>query len=978
MAGIIRWRDLQNILTTEAQINLLAGLAVNADLLNQLAGFTGNGAALNLAIATVPTINSHVAKDLSTAHPLVPNTIDGGVLASGTVAKAKLAFAAMDSVDKLILNNSISSLQGLHDQLQIQVQNLYSVLFPSITGDIAQQFDQLVNHIEKLEDAHDASAISFGNEYAITSNALIGAIQVSVPMDKIKFFKTGDIVEFRDTASGPETRTLIGVDYNGGQIGWTDSLLQEYRIANSGTVKNVTQGNIKQSLDRSLRNTTDILTGRLTINQTSSDDALVINKTGLGYTTRFNNLSAKSDLDYVLELGRTDNTSVFKILDSNKRLGFEVSDQGNVFSTDYTLSDRTSNYKGLITKQPLMADRTWTFPNRSGLIGLGDLTFTELLKVSFIPATKQLSIAPGTLVDYTGQRVSAWIEMENPSQFAGTIIDIQARFIADNEALSLGSQWQVFTVYITDSDIVNFFYGPKETTKALAIAEYQNFLPSAYMKLAKIVIQGDGLGGILQSSIEILEDQRPFLTQGMSAAYYEEMIISVNGWAAGTLISIPPNSKAGGVIQTYKLGRGQLEVYIDGICQDVGIDYEETQGEPVGRIRVLKDIANNSKIKFRITFKAAAVTGGFDVPSLQTAYNAGPIISVSDIYGPVKLLSFDTDLLLDIIGSVSIANKIYNLKAISFTPGPLVGDLDKNQLYIDSNSELVFHQYKSSVTKEYNLITELDDAKTLTRMQMFNAAGTVIPKGRAVALHPSMPNAIVLCNASNNLSTSRCIGITLQNIEVGQIGDVVTSGLFKLTGLGIAHNSVVVVDPRNPGIIALKSSVNFLPNDEYMEVGIVDGGHLIVDLISVPKTKQVWKIGIAGESFDANVTKLVRFAINGETRGRVYKADKANANMEQKFWVVAAVNPTVAVSIGDPINLFKIVEIHSSESAFDDQDIGKPLYLDSDGTFKSWRTLNGLFTLGDAAIKIGVIEDRRKFIVDGIQMMGTAPGPLFT
>jgi hypothetical protein len=976
MAGIIRWRDLQNIITTEAEINLLSGLLIDGLQINRLAGFTGTGLDLNNAVGTILTINQHVAKDLATAHPLMPNTIDGGVLTNGTVAKSKLSFTPLDNVDKLVLDNAIAALQGDHTQLHGQVQNLYTILFPSVTGDIAEQFDQLLSHIEKLENAHDATAISFGNQYSISSNALVGATQVSVSLNEIKFFKTGDEVEFRDTNSGPETRILIGVDYNGGQIGWTDPLLQDYRILNSGIVKNNSQANTQTAIDRSLRNTTDELVGRLTITQTSDNDAFVINKTGLGYTARFNTFYGKTN-NWALELGNNNDSTYFRVDNDQGRTAFKISDQGGVEARDFSLEDRTSLFKGLITKQPLTANCTWTLPNRSGFIGLGDLTFTELLRVSLLPTTKQLNIAPGTLIDYTGQRISAWIDMEEPCQFTGTTIDIQSKFISDSQALTLGSQWQVFTVYITDSNVVNFFYGPKETTKALAIAEYQNFLPSAYMKLAKIVVQGDGVGGILQSSIEILEDQRPFLTQGMSAAYYEEMIISATGWAAGTLISIPPNSKAGGLIQTYKPGRGQLEVYIDGIYQDVGIDYEETQGEPVGRIRVLKDIANNSKLKFRITFKAAAVTGGFDVPSLQTAYNAGSIISVSDIYGPVKLLSFDADLLLDVLGSVNITNKIYNLKAINFTPGPLVGDLDKNQVYVDSNAELVFHQYKSGVAKEYNLITELDDAKTLTRMQMFNAAGAIIPKGRAVALHPSMPNAIVLCNTSNNLSTSRCIGIALQNIEIGQIGDVVTSGLFKLTGLGIAHNSIVVVDPRNPGIIVLKSSVNFLPNDEYMEVGVVDGGHLIVDLVSVPKTKQVWKIGIAGEAFDANVTKLVRFAIDGETRGRVYKADKANANMEQKFWAVAAVNSTVAVSAGDPINLFKIVEMHSSESAFDDQDIGKPLYLDSNGAFKSWRTLNGLFTLGDAAIKIGVIEDRRKFIVDGIQMMGTAPGPSF-
>ncbi len=259
---------------------------------------------------------------------------------------------------------------------------------------------------------------------------------------------------------------------------------------------------------------------------------------------------------------------------------------------------------------------------------------------------------------------------------------------------------------------------------------------------------------------------------------------------------------------------------------------------------------------------------------------------------------------------------------------------------------------------------------------MFNAAGTIIPKGRAVALHPSMPNAVVLCDTSNSLSTSRCIGVTLENIGIGLIGDVVTSGLFKLTGLGLAHNSVVVVDPRNPGLIVPKASVNFLPTDEYMEVGVIDGGHLIVDLLSVPKTKVVWDIAVAGEAFAANVTKLVRYAVDGETRGRVYKAEKANANLDQKFWVVAAVCPTVAVAAGQSIELQKIVNMHSSEVAFDDQDIGKPVFLDTDGSFKSWRTLNGTFTVGDAAIKIGMIQDRRKFVIE-TQMMGTSPGSSF-
>lgn len=976
MAGIIRWRDLQNIFITEDQINLLAGLTVNSTLLNQLTGFIGTGAALNLAIATVPTINNHVTKDLSTAHPLIPNSIDGGVLVNGTVAKAKLAFTALDSLDKLSIDNTFAQLNLDLTQVQTQVANLYTVLFPSVTGDIAQQFSQLIAHIEKLEDAHDATTISLGNEYSLTSNAIAGSTQTTVSPAAIKFFKIGDEVEFKDANSPSEIRILTGVNYNGYQIGWTDPLLQEYRISNSATVKNISQRNLQQAIERSLRNTTDELTGRLTINQISNDDALVINKTGPGYTARFNTFYGKTS-DFAIELGSHDDSSYFQVDDDQGRNAFRITDQGGVLGRDFSLEDRASFFEGLLTKQPLTSDQTWTLPNRSGFVGLGDLTFTELLKVKLVPATKQLAIAPGFIPDYQGQGVGAWVSMDKPSAYAGGSLDIQARFISDNQMLTLGSQWQVFVVYISDADLINFFYGPKEATKAEAISEYENFIPSAFMKLAKIIVQGDGLGGILQSSIEILEDQRPFLTQGMSAAYYDEVLTSSSGWAAGTLISLPPNSKAGGLIQTYKPARGQLEVYVDGLYQVVGIDYEEIQGQPVGRIRALKDIAANSSLHFRITFTAAAVTGGFDLATLQSAYTAGPLISVSDIYGPVKMLSFDTDLLLDVQGSINVTNKIYNLKNLLMNPTSLNTDLDKNQIFVNQDAELVFHQYKSGVGFDYNLITELDDAKTLTRMRMFNAAGSIIPKGKAVALHPSIPNAIVICNTSNSLSTSRCIGVTLENIAIGAIGDVITSGLFKLAGLSLPHNTVVCVDPRNPGLIVSKSSINFLPTDEYVEIGVIDGGHLIVDLLLQPKVRQAWKIGIAGEALDANVTRLVRFAVDGETRGGVYKADKINANLDQKFWVIAAVCPSVPVAAGESVELLKIVDLHSSETSFADQDIGKPLYLTSEGEFKPWRLLNGAFTLGDAAIKIGIIEDRRKFIVDGIQMMGTAPGPFF-
>lgn len=978
MAGIIRWRDLQNILTTEDQINLLAGLTVNASLLNQLTGFTGTGSQLNAAIVSTALLATHISKDLAHAHPLVPNSIDGGVLADNTVAKTKLSFIPLTDADQLLINQEISDLQFLHDQLHTQVQNLYTIAFPSITGDIAEQFAQLIGHIEALENAHNATAISFGNDYNLTTNALIGATQTSVSMDAIEFFKIGDEVEFKDSNSGPETRILIGVDYNGGQIGWTDGLLADYRTTSSAIVTNLSGANVQQVLTRSLRNSTDSFTGRLTITQSSNDDALVINKTGAGYAARFNDFLAKTNLSSVTELGASDGSTRFAILNSNLRKAFEVLDNGEGSINNLSLMDYTSGFSGRITKQSLTSNKTWTFPNRTGYVGVGDLTITDLLKVKLIASTKSLTVAPGFALNYDNETVAAWISMDRPSAYPGTTIDIQARFITDNQMLTLTNKWQVLTLYVTDTDQLNIFYGPQRPTKLEAITDYSNFIPSAYMKLAKLVVQGDGVGGLLQSSIQILEDQRPFLTMGLSASYYEETTTSPSTIPAGAILTLPANSRAGGLIQTYRVGKGQLEVYLDGVYQDVGVDYEENQGDPVGKIRVLKDIAPYSKLKYRITFTAAAVSGGTQAVTLQAAYQAGPIISLASLYGPIVMGSFDMDTLMQINGSISITNKIYNLKSLLFAmQSGLSTDLDQNQIYVNNASELIFHQYKAGVAKEFNILNEIDDAKTLTRMSMFNAAGIVIPKGAALSLHPSLTNSVVLCDTSNSLSTSRCIGVALENMGIAETKDVVIGGLFKLTGLGLAHNSIIVVDPRNPGKLVNKNLVTFLPTDEYQEVGIIDGGNLIINLVSIPKTKKVWKTGIAGEAFNAGETKVVRFSVDGEIRGRVFKASKANANLDQKFWVVAAVQPATAVAIGDSIDLYKELDLAVGETAFDDLDMGRPLYLTDAGSFKSWRTLNGSFTVGDAAIKIGMIEDRRKLIIDSVQMMGTAPGPTF-
>lgn len=978
MAGVIRWRDLQNIFVTEDQINLLAGLTAEAADLNRITGFIYNGAQLNSAYEAVATLNAHIAQSLGHAHAPLANSLDGGVLVNGTVELSKLAFTAMTSTDDLRITGSLDGLQTDLDQLTSQVETLYSIVLPGQANDIAESIAQMVLHIQKLEDAHDASAISFGNEFTALMNTVTGTTQARVSMADIRFVRIGDIAELKSTAFGPEVVTVNSVNYNTGHIGFSSPVAGDYRTTDSFVIKIKTQANTQQAIARSLRNTTDSFNGRLTIEQTSAtDSAIVVTHTGPNYTAQFNNLNAKSFQDWKIQLGNNNGSTLFNVRNTDERIALQVLDNGELSTNNVSLLDYGTLQAGKITKQPLTAARTWTLPDRSGFVGVGDLTFTELLKVSVNQSTKSISIAPGFKTDYTGQKVSAWISMEYPCKFPGGSINLQTRMSAEGQLISLANKWQVVVPYIDDQDNIGFQYGPQEDTKQEALDEYENFIPSAFMKLALMVVQGDNVGGILSSSIEIIEDQRPILSMGLSAAYYDEEIFYASGLAVGTVVNLPPNSRAGGQPMTYQPGRGQLEIYIDGVYQKVDTDYEETQGTPIGRIRVLKPIASHSRLRFRVTFKAAAIVGGIDVETLQTVYQGGRNIFLSEIYGPITMSSYDIDTLMDIAGSIVVTGMLRSTKGIEFTKwGSAPGDAQLNHLWVNNDSKLIFHQYRNGFEKDIDLLQEIVFAQEANLTEVNNMTGQPIPKGKAVALHPSLTNHIVLCDTSSLLSISRVVGVTVENIPSGGTGKIILNGNFANSGLTIPHKKVVVVDPRNPGKLVDKDTVVFLPADSYMEVGVMNGSNLIIQINTNKPADDVWRTAVAGEAFNQNETRIVRFGLFGETRGAVYKATKENANIDQKFWAFAAVRPQFSAVAGDNLNLYVDITLHASETQFDDQDIGLPLYLATDGTVKPWRTIKSTYALGDAIVKIGIIEDRNKFVIKDVQMMGTAPGPM--
>ena len=980
MAGILRWRNLQNIKPTEVQINLLEGLSITATVLNQLSGFTGTGEELNQAIISTGLLADHLAQDLSHAHPLLANSLDGHVLGDETIPLVKMEsyLDILTQADIVEFENRTMLVEGDNTTLNDRMTNL-EILMTGIQNDgLADVIDNLLNHIDKIEDAHDALAISLGNNYPLVTDVSNGNMNnFDLSLDQIKWFKIGDEVSLTDDISGDYSHRIVtDINYDTGKITVNSNLPAALLVQHHALIVNLSQKSVQTGVERSLRNTTDIFSGRLDLNQGTSNDQIRINHTGSGRTINANTLDIKTDLNATVELGDGDGTTSFILNNSSKRRAFSVADDGKAVLNNLSLEDRGTDFLGLITHQTLTSAQTWTLPNRSGLIGLGDLTFTELLKVSYVSGTKTFNISAGYKNDYQGQKIYAWTTMENGSEFDGGSLDLETEMDADGELQDLGAQWQVANIFITPEDTIGLMYGPREATKEEAISEFLNIVPSAYMKLAQIIYQGNGLSGglsgVIQSSISILSDQRPILSMGVSSAFYDEDITYSEGLGAGERITLPHNSRAGSVRQTFKKGAGQLEVYLDGIYQEVNKDYFEDEETPEGKIHFNKNLMDDSVVRFRITYTSAAAGSALEATTLQDAYQAGPIIDLNDFVGPIEISSHSLTVGLIIEGNVSIAGNLYDTKSVELTAEPLEPGRDEtSKLYMNSSFDLILKRFAPSYVEYYNITAEIEAAQKSIKKRFFNSTGSQIPAKKVVSLHHSLSSYVILTDVSVDDYKAAAIGITTEAIEDNTWGEVILLGVAPISG-GFPHDTILVVDPANPGSMIPRNAYVETPTSVLVEMGRSNGSEIFLQVRRYEKTQKNTTVKKAGEFFAAGVAKAVRMAKSTETFGSVYLADKRLANSLQNFWVYGIVCPRSDIAAGEDIlvNIYKET-IHLPSAIFFSGDIGKPCYLGDNGDIVSYDAIS--YGSSDAIIKIGMIENSNKMVMDSIQMMGTQP-----
>lgn len=124
---------------------------------------------------------------------------------------------------------------------------------------------------------------------------------------------------------------------------------------------------------------------------------------------------------------------------------------------------------------------------------------------------------------------------------------------------------------------------------------------------------------------------------------------------------------------------------------------------------------------------------------------------------------------------------------------------------------------------------------------------------------------------------------------------------------------------------------------------------------------------IAGASFSANTTYAVRWAVSGETAGRVYAADD-DATSADNFHVVGLLKVGTALSAGDSatLTMLGVLSQASGDTAFGSTDIGKPVYLNSSGAWSV--TPSG--TAGHANVIVGYVKTTTVMDVKSLQIQG--------
>lgn len=198
---------------------------------------------------------------------------------------------------------------------------------------------------------------------------------------------------------------------------------------------------------------------------------------------------------------------------------------------------------------------------------------------------------------------------------------------------------------------------------------------------------------------------------------------------------------------------------------------------------------------------------------------------------------------------------------------------------------------------------------------------------------------------ANELATDSVITAKIQNLAV--------------TAAKLAADSVTTAKILDANVTAAKLATNVAD-----QLTITGGAG---SALAVQYSPLVQKVMVAGQAFAADTTFLVRMAVNGETAGRVYKADN-DATTLNNFYVIGIAKSVAGVSAGGNILVTMIgtLDLGAGDSAFGSSDVGKPVFLTASGAF----SITAPTTSNLAVVRVGMVENTTKIMATSPQVIG--------
>lgn len=242
----------------------------------------------------------------------------------------------------------------------------------------------------------------------------------------------------------------------------------------------------------------------------------------------------------------------------------------------------------------------------------------------------------------------------------------------------------------------------------------------------------------------------------------------------------------------------------------------------------------------------------------------------------------------------------------------------------------------------------------------FDAAGALLSGASGVAVQVDGSTIEI----SSNALRVKDAGITLAKLASNSVDEnKIVSTAFNAAGAVTGGGGSKIAVQVDASSIEISSNALRIKTGAYDQSTITGGGGSAAAVVYAP---QLRKVMVAGEAFASQTTFAVRMAVNGETAGRVYKADK-DASSVDKFWVVGLVMVAAGASAGGNVNVILCgsIDLGSSDVAFGATDIGKAVWLTASG---AW-SVTAPSASSEAACKIGVVETTTRILV-GPQMMG--------